>query len=318
MKLIVLLTVILQIINASSTEDDGSLVDSTLINDNTSTDIDSTTISRDDDTTLDGETTAGDETISDTEPTSVIDNDTASMDTTFSETTANSSQTTTNIKTTTTIRSSNVPTTTSTAKTASTNVSTTTISSKPTTSSMKTTTIVGMTTSLDSRISTIDPVIVRCKELNEKRANYSICCKNPEIVMYQEQLDQCRESCNNTGKADDLCCLQTCSFEKIGVIEMTSPGQNAKIIAQGIKNSFLNSVSNITMWQPIVNQAVDRCYKDYLKSTGGIICDCIPNYLFDILDCSYRENFLRCPEYNPFKLDECELTLSFVQECSNE
>lgn len=83
----------------------------------------------------------------------------------------------------------------------------------------------------------------------------------------------------------------------------------------GLVHSFMLSVDNDPLWLPIVTSTTRRCYDDYVNANDELYCGEIPKYLYDIVDCTYIENFLRCPLFNPKKLEQCRLTLEYVDKC---
>jgi hypothetical protein len=52
-----------------------------------------------------------------------------------------------------------------------------------------------------------------------------------------------------------------------------------------------------------------------MGTNDGYDCDVIPSALFTTIDCCYKENYLRCPVYNPHRLSECAATRQFIEEC---
>jgi hypothetical protein len=94
--------------------------------------------------------------------------------------------------------------------------------------------------------------------------------------------------------------------------EKTKP----EVDPQGLVYSFLLSVGNDTSWEPIVKSSTQRCYDDNYGSVEGYQCDVIPLSLFEIINCCLKENYLKCPVYNPYRLSECQATRQFIEESS--
>lgn len=77
----------------------------------------------------------------------------------------------------------------------------------------------------------------------------------------------------------------------------------------------MTSVGNDPIWLPIVTLTTKRCYADFFDFSDEYYCDEIPKYLYDVVDCTYIENFLRCPLFNPKRLNQCLMTFQYVDEC---
>lgn len=91
--------------------------------------------------------------------------------------------------------------------------------------------------------------------------------------------------------------------------------QLLEIHQEGIEKSFLLSVDNETSWEPIIKSSTRRCYDDHYGTTDGYQCGVIPNSLSNVINCCYKENFLKCPNYNPNRISECKETYEFVELC---
>jgi hypothetical protein len=84
---------------------------------------------------------------------------------------------------------------------------------------------------------------------------------------------------------------------------------------QSLRDSFLFSVKNEPAWEPVITRSVQRCAYDLIGSSDEYQCEVVPMEFYSIIDCTYKENFLKCPVYNPFKLPECSATRRYVEEC---
>lgn len=168
---------------------------------------------------------------------------------------------------------------------------------------------------------TEDPHITKCKYLNSIRANYTICCKYPGLVLWRYQYEECGVECAEAEKNPDDrgCCMLVCCFKKIGVLKFPDdPKQPAKIDPEGFVYSFLLSVGNDTAWEPVIRKSTRRCYDDNNGVSTGDICNVPFIFLENIVTCAYKENFLRCPVFNPHRLPQCETSRQFVDECTDD
>jgi hypothetical protein len=103
----------------------------------------------------------------------------------------------------------------------------------------------------------------------------------------------------------------------------------------GLVNSFLLSVGNDTLWKPVLEISLGRCndqFKDYAEefycsgSEVQVEVDKTMNQMLSISElpkdflptafCSYLENFIKCPRYNPDPA--CKITMKYVQKCMRD
>lgn len=159
-----------------------------------------------------------------------------------------------------------------------------------------------------------------CEYLNSVRANYTICCHYPLLVMWTYQYNECLAECNVTGwDTHGSCCLQPCCLRKIGLL---NPVYNedgvlskSEVDWLGLVYSFMLSVGNDTQWFPVVNGTSYRCYLSYSETQNGVDCGGIPLNLYDVIGCCYNENFLKCPPWNPHNIKQCDQTWQYVKKC---
>lgn len=133
-------------------------------------------------------------------------------------------------------------------------------------------------------------------------------------------MKECIAECKQNGDDPDPngCCVFACDMGKLGVLKKVTNADNSSSIeveSQGFVTSFMMSIGNDSAWTKIVHDSVERCYNqliffDQLGCNGRI-----PLAIYDIIDCAYLENFLRCPKYNPYEIKECEDTYKYVDDC---
>lgn len=158
-----------------------------------------------------------------------------------------------------------------------------------------------------------------CEYLNEIRANFTACCDYPVLVIWRWQYNFCVQECEEAGRPYERCCTLPCSFRLLGVMTVirNDDGSVAQVDVNpgGLVHSFLLSVGNDSQWIPVLSASTTRCYSQFSETSNGYECDVIPKNLFSVIDCSYNENYLKCPPWNPANLKECEFTYKFVQKC---
>lgn len=160
----------------------------------------------------------------------------------------------------------------------------------------------------------------KCQYLNKIRANYTICCQYPVLVVWTWQYKQCMSDCSIEPKKPTRCCMVPCCHRLNGILKdiQKEDGSIAQVDVDpnGLISSFLLSVGNDTKWRPVVTNAVTRCYEQNSENQNGYDCEVIPMNLYLIIDCSYNEQFLKCPNYNPHNIKECEYTHQYIDQCS--
>lgn len=87
---------------------------------------------------------------------------------------------------------------------------------------------------------------------------------------------------------------------------------------KGLVYSFLLSVGNDTQWEPVLNLVCERCYQQFSGNPreDEYYCEEIPISLFTVIDCSYVQNFVMCPTYNPHNAKECDYSMQYIKKCT--
>ena len=156
-----------------------------------------------------------------------------------------------------------------------------------------------------------------CKYLNSIRANFSSCCQYPAMVVYRNHYNECSVPCKSRGDDED-CCTFSCLLLKIGVTYKVINDDGSTHIdlnLSAIIASFLLSVGNDSRWTDIVDSSVTRCYNQFTDNSEYDCNDRVPMYLYEITDCAYIENFLKCPSWNPKGLKECDYAYQYIDKC---
>lgn len=107
-----------------------------------------------------------------------------------------------------------------------------------------------------------------------------------------------------------------CLYEKLGVLLFsTDPNVKPQVSLDALIASFLNSVGNNRLWEPIIKKAFNRCFDDRFGTSDGYLCDVIPSSLESVICCTYKETFLKCPNYNPNGISSCKETREYLEMC---
>lgn len=171
--------------------------------------------------------------------------------------------------------------------------------------------------------STNDQLLEHCRYLNSVRANFTACCKYTALVAWDWTWDYCAEGdCKivmDSGGDTMACCMLTCILVVSEIIEITSDPVGAKLLPTGLVLSFMMSVGNDSSWSPIVNQSISRCFSQF--EGGGysedtpLDCPTVPSNFFPVIDCTYLQNYLKCPVWNPHGLEACQYSHQYVDQC---
>lgn len=141
------------------------------------------------------------------------------------------------------------------------------------------------------------------------------CCEIPTLMVDGITTDECEQDCNGN---NGTCCTLVCLLKKMNVLRFsTDPNLPPEIESAGLIESFLLSVKDSDLWRPVVTSSTNRCYNDNIGNFHGYYyCKIIPNSLFSVIGCCYKENYLKCPTWNPGNDDRCDATRQFVEECA--
>lgn len=160
-----------------------------------------------------------------------------------------------------------------------------------------------------------DPTEVMCEQMKEKIVDdLQTCCKTPKLAIQGEWYDQCLE----INKGRPPCHILSCVMEKSKVIQfIIHPEVRPTFLPEGLIESFMLSVNETREnWQPVVRRSVNRCYEDFEGSEDGYDCDeTSPKIIFDVAYCTMKELFLKCPNFNPDRIENCPITYQWVEQC---
>lgn len=143
--------------------------------------------------------------------------------------------------------------------------------------------------------------------------------------IYFNCLYTCMMGNNSFSNPDfERCCIIECCFGRLGILQnVINADKSVQIqpVPQNIFNAFMiarERFNESTAWLSVVNMSVELCYNQ-VSPTNQFDCDnAIPTYVYSIIDCTYLQNFLRCPSWNQND-PECATTYKYAQNCmSNE
>jgi hypothetical protein len=145
------------------------------------------------------------------------------------------------------------------------------------------------------------------------------CCKLPEMEFEMSIAEECNRECAEKNLEDDVdsCCSRICVLEKLDIILVsTDPNVKSFVKPEGIVKMFMNTVGNDPAWLPIVQSSTMRCFDDVAVMSEEYLCgNKIPYGLTVMEFCCFKENYLKCPYWNPQKIDNCTICRNVIEEC---
>lgn len=154
-----------------------------------------------------------------------------------------------------------------------------------------------------------------CLYLNSVRSNFTACCEYPAVVIWVWQYEICVKECENKPEDQPMrCCILICGLN-MGQI-LNSRTEVSELLQPGYVYSFMLSIGNETLWEPVITNSVSRCFTQFLDMNAGFDCEIIPVSVFSIANCAYLENYLKCPKWNPDNIQECEYTSQYAKKCT--
>lgn len=153
---------------------------------------------------------------------------------------------------------------------------------------------------------------------SEIRSCFFDCCKTPDLIINSSLYDECGRECEaqNRQNEDENCCVRVCVLKRVDFLFFsTDPNVKPEVNPKALVEIYMNSVNNDPAWEPIVKSSSFRCYSDINDMYYQLACNAIPDNLSHINFCCFKENFLKCPYWNPKKIEKCTICHEYIQEC---
>lgn len=90
-------------------------------------------------------------------------------------------------------------------------------------------------------------------------------------------MEACEKKCEDrrSDPDDHSCCVFACVLYVLRIIAESNDGKYV-VDPKGIAYSYLLSVGNDTVWEPVTKLSTQRCYDDLVGTVEGYICNVIP------------------------------------------
>lgn len=156
-----------------------------------------------------------------------------------------------------------------------------------------------------------------CEYLNSVRNNVTACCRYPRLVIWTWDFKKCFKNCVKEVTSEQVCCVQTCCYKKLGALS-DDWNSLAAVNITGLIYSFMLSVGNDSQWEPLITQSVVECNQErFSRKVSQLRCGVLPERLYDVINCVYMQCFVKCPTWNPHGLKNCHRTYQYVNNCVN-
>lgn len=171
---------------------------------------------------------------------------------------------------------------------------------------------------------TDDETQQECNDLRAVMESYDACCEYPEFVFADNLNEECNRKCRKVKGVlaieVDICCYRECYVVPLGILKVVKD-KNGNILESdldwhAIAKIFMSSVGNDTMWEPIINNVVLRCYNQFGVSVTDYDCEFFTTAYSDMIYCTVKQIYLQCPKWNLEGLENCKHTYEYVSKCS--
>ena len=158
-----------------------------------------------------------------------------------------------------------------------------------------------------------------CHALGGAMESFKDCCKYPRFRIPNEEYESCDQKYPYDYDQEnfDDCPFYVCVYGPYAIITRDANGNitSSEPNLVGILNRFMSSVVNdSSLWEPVMKNVVTRCNDQF----GGIssTSDCgIPNNMWDVVHCTYKQEILQCPDWNYQRLPNCSYNYEWIAKC---
>lgn len=154
-----------------------------------------------------------------------------------------------------------------------------------------------------------------CQLLNSFRENVTACCRYPRLVIWTWNYKRCFKDCLKAAISEQMCCIEACCYRKLGIVS-DDWNSSTDINITGLIYSFMLSIGNDSQWKPLITRSVVACNEQHFLTKGSQLrCGILPERMYDVITCVYKQCFVKCPTWNPRALENCHRTYQYVNKC---
>ena len=161
-----------------------------------------------------------------------------------------------------------------------------------------------------------------CLDLKNSCEWFDDCCQYPTFQIPSELFGQCNEQYpvpmdDYDQGYYDICPFYVCVYGPYSIITRDANGNitSSEPDPVAILNAFLSSVVNdSSLWEPVMKNVVTRCNDQF----GGVSihAQCgLPNNMWDVVQCTYKQEMLQCPDWNYQRLPNCSYNYEWISKC---
>ena len=158
-----------------------------------------------------------------------------------------------------------------------------------------------------------------CDALGSALEKFKNCCHYPNFEISNEEWEECEEKHPKDYDQEDfdICPFEMCVYSSYAIITRDANGNitSTEPDSIAILKSFMSSVVNdSSLWEPVMKNVVTRCNDQFGGPLGRSSCG-IPDNLFEVIHCTYKQEILQCPDWNYKRLPNCSYNYEWVSKC---
>jgi hypothetical protein len=143
-----------------------------------------------------------------------------------------------------------------------------------------------------------------------------LCCDVPDAEVPPEINEYCLKECNLNQPNILDCCYYICILKEVRFLKFsTDPNIRPVPDVEGYIRLLMQSVDNDPVWEPVIRSSSSRCFYDADGTDNDFICQVVPSTIIYMSQCNFKENFLKCPYWNPYKIEKCQALYELVENC---
>jgi len=156
-----------------------------------------------------------------------------------------------------------------------------------------------------------------CGEWIESLIRPNKCCDYPMTFGDDSAEPKCRYECSLLSLSEDDCCFKECIYRANGIFNGTfHKSELRKRYRNDRGGSDSSTLTLDEKWDAVIDQSLDKCDAEHAPSEGNSSCN-IPDYIDELILCSYKHNFLNCPSFVSDN-QQCDEAKSFIESCGSK
>ena len=161
-----------------------------------------------------------------------------------------------------------------------------------------------------------------CYDLLSTCEWFEDCCQYPNFKIPDDLFEKCDEKYpfpmdNYDQENFDICPFYFCAYSPNVIITRDANGNitSSEPDPVAILNAFMSSVvKDSSLWEPVMKNVVTRCNDQF----GGVFSSSqcgLPNNIWDVVHCTYKQELLQCPTWDYQQLPNCSYNYEWIAKC---